>query len=277
LNVIADPNDRFARALLRLYPRAWRERYGDEFLALIADAGLTWREIVDVIGAASVERVRAVITLVRSELDPTDPPVVATDGPTMDDFREGALYFALALLTVLASSIVGVTLPRWTLWPYLLFQLNRPRLQAARAHANWRERAWLSYCWFLGVVGVTGLCWFVMRLLISAGMPQLSDRAFVTLVGPIVIAALIRGVYCSIRIGIYASTWRGMHPRELLAWRLVILAAAVMVANVDPAGEVFWPVAMFAGFAFRIPYEFTRRGAERRRAQFEESERFWSK
>src|SRR5262245_39871113 len=129
-------SDRIARALLRLYPRAWRERYGDEFLALIADVGLTWREVVDVIGAAGVERVRAAITLVRNELDPTDPPVVDITGPTMDDFREAVLFFALASLTILASSLVGVTLPRWTVWPYLLFRPNRPRIHSARAHTT---------------------------------------------------------------------------------------------------------------------------------------------
>ena len=36
-------DDRAARALLRLYPRTWRARYGDEFLALVSDTGLTWR------------------------------------------------------------------------------------------------------------------------------------------------------------------------------------------------------------------------------------------
>ena len=37
-----------AETLLRLFPRAWRERYGDEFLALVDDRSLGVTEIVDV-------------------------------------------------------------------------------------------------------------------------------------------------------------------------------------------------------------------------------------
>jgi len=49
-------SDRLVRALLRLYPRAWRERYGDEFFALIAQSPVTPRVVVDVCLAALVER-----------------------------------------------------------------------------------------------------------------------------------------------------------------------------------------------------------------------------
>jgi hypothetical protein len=37
-----------AAALVRLYPRAWRERYGDEFQALLDARAVTWRVVVDV-------------------------------------------------------------------------------------------------------------------------------------------------------------------------------------------------------------------------------------
>jgi capsular polysaccharide biosynthesis protein len=36
----------------RLYPRAWRERYGEEFQALLEDVKPGWRELADVIGGA---------------------------------------------------------------------------------------------------------------------------------------------------------------------------------------------------------------------------------
>src|SRR6187402_2518567 len=49
-------SDRLVRALLRLYPRAWRERYGEEFFALIAQSPVTPRVVVDVCLAALVER-----------------------------------------------------------------------------------------------------------------------------------------------------------------------------------------------------------------------------
>ncbi len=37
-----------ARLLLRLYPRRWRERYGDEFAALLARQPLTWESVLDI-------------------------------------------------------------------------------------------------------------------------------------------------------------------------------------------------------------------------------------
>lgn len=46
-------------SLLRLYPRAWRERYGDEFLELVGQTGLGPRVLFDVVTAASREWVRA--------------------------------------------------------------------------------------------------------------------------------------------------------------------------------------------------------------------------
>jgi hypothetical protein len=40
------------RHLLRLYPRAWRERYGDEFLALLEQEGLRPGVVVNVVAGA---------------------------------------------------------------------------------------------------------------------------------------------------------------------------------------------------------------------------------
>jgi len=52
-------SSKLARILLRLYPRAWRDRYGAEFLALLDDARLSWWQVPDVVRAAGNERVRA--------------------------------------------------------------------------------------------------------------------------------------------------------------------------------------------------------------------------
>jgi hypothetical protein len=42
----------FARRLTKLYPPRWRARYGREFDALIEDAKLTWRDLLDVMAGA---------------------------------------------------------------------------------------------------------------------------------------------------------------------------------------------------------------------------------
>ena len=41
--------------LLRLYPRAWRDRYGDELSDLIASEALDWRVVLDVAMGAAKE------------------------------------------------------------------------------------------------------------------------------------------------------------------------------------------------------------------------------
>jgi hypothetical protein len=41
-----------ADRLLRLYPRAWRERYGDEFLALVGDRPVRLPQIIDIVSGA---------------------------------------------------------------------------------------------------------------------------------------------------------------------------------------------------------------------------------
>jgi hypothetical protein len=38
--------------LLRLYPRAWRDRYGEEFLAIVGTDPLTFQQVIDVVSGA---------------------------------------------------------------------------------------------------------------------------------------------------------------------------------------------------------------------------------
>src|SRR3954454_2470614 len=47
------------RWLLRLYPGAWRARYGEELAALVDDTGLTPRVAIDLARAGTKERARA--------------------------------------------------------------------------------------------------------------------------------------------------------------------------------------------------------------------------
>jgi hypothetical protein len=41
-----------ASSLLRLYPRAWRDRYGDELLAMVGDRPLELPQIIDLVSGA---------------------------------------------------------------------------------------------------------------------------------------------------------------------------------------------------------------------------------
>ena len=46
-----------AASLLRLYPREWRERYGDELIALVGDRSLSVRTTIDLIAGAIDARI----------------------------------------------------------------------------------------------------------------------------------------------------------------------------------------------------------------------------
>jgi hypothetical protein len=46
-----------ARRLLALYPRAWRERYGDEFLELVGDEPLSVTQVINIVSGAIDARV----------------------------------------------------------------------------------------------------------------------------------------------------------------------------------------------------------------------------
>lgn len=59
-----------ARATVRRYPAAWRERYEDEVLALLAEAPVRWRDVIDLSRGLLIERVRSV-------LEPGDHPTLA--------------------------------------------------------------------------------------------------------------------------------------------------------------------------------------------------------
>jgi hypothetical protein len=54
-------SSRRARCLLALYPRAWRARYGDEILALLADTGLGFGGSVDLLVGATREHLQIVV------------------------------------------------------------------------------------------------------------------------------------------------------------------------------------------------------------------------
>jgi len=47
--------ERLSRAIVRLHPSAWRERYGEEMLALIEDSGSSWAHVFDLAAGCADE------------------------------------------------------------------------------------------------------------------------------------------------------------------------------------------------------------------------------
>ena len=60
-------NARLARLLIRLYPRAWRERYGAEFEELLKTSGSGVRTFANVIWSALHERVSSTTGLAMNQ------------------------------------------------------------------------------------------------------------------------------------------------------------------------------------------------------------------
>lgn len=88
-------NPRLTRALLRLYPRLWRQRYGDELAALLEEQPTRPRIVLDVIRGALSQRV--------------SPP---TYGETASSDSSGTVfYFARvpSALIPIALSLVALT------------------------------------------------------------------------------------------------------------------------------------------------------------------------
>jgi hypothetical protein len=100
------------KALLRMYPRAWRERYGDEFLALLASEPQTPRLVLDVLAGALDARLNA-----RLGTRVAKPAAVASRGLALIgglSFRCGAAprqtrAEMLVSSLVLAGLMVGLT------------------------------------------------------------------------------------------------------------------------------------------------------------------------
>ena len=181
-------DDRLARALLRLYPRTWRARYGDEFLALIADTGLTWRSMLDVVLAASVERARVLIALWRGQAEADAFVKTKTWGPA--NFRElvteGGAVACLMCVTWLLLIQLGVPKP-WAntsslpLLLSLFAQVALLDLLVPRP-ASPIDRVLLRFVPFALGVGVAGLAWACGGLLTGLGVPGPSGPIALTIV-----------------------------------------------------------------------------------------------
>jgi hypothetical protein len=94
------------RVLLRCYPSAWRERYGDELLDLIADLPLTPRVLLDVASAGLGLRARATRRVLQGDTLMTFQP--AWRHPTA--FAMAAALLMLPTFFVVASSLLAYEL-----------------------------------------------------------------------------------------------------------------------------------------------------------------------
>jgi hypothetical protein len=260
-----------ARALLRLYPAAWRERYGDELLALIDESGLTFRIVPDVVFAAGVEWFRTAAALIRSEYTSEEPP------PSLITVRYMFVDFvprtAIASGAVVLFGLAGVPYPPWSFWVNLFFllQADHPGGVSPR-HPSRSVRLFVWSYWFGLAIALAGLAWGLGSVLRDLGVPEPSSTVFQTL-GAIFAFGFLRCFYLAYRWMSYNSTWPGLNPREIRAWQAYWLTVVLVLAIADPGGTIFWPGTFLIWMSLRPPYEVTREGVARQRALKEQRDR----
>ncbi len=87
----------FTRILIRLYPRAWRDRYGDEFAALLAADETDARIVADV-----------VLSALRERLTPTmEVTMEARSGTTFALARKPSAVVPLAMSLTALAVVLG--------------------------------------------------------------------------------------------------------------------------------------------------------------------------
>jgi hypothetical protein len=97
---VTAPHRTRGRALLLFFPRAWRDRYGDELLDLVAEAGITPRTVQDLMVAGLRQRAHALRTAINGGTAMTIGP--AWRHPTAFAVA-GALLLLPTLVFVIAS------------------------------------------------------------------------------------------------------------------------------------------------------------------------------
>jgi hypothetical protein len=265
------PSERWARALLRLYPRAWRERYGDEFLVLIDDAGLTWRTALDVVASAAAERARAIAALASERVHTTHAIKFGTPLRGREVFTDFVVFNACVALVMVALRALGVPFPRWNTLVMFLMQWNGSYEPIYSLHQHRSDRLTQPIVWFLAAVVLVAAGCIVGAALRSAGVPEPGNAAYYTPFCLYFGGGAIRLLYCGVRSAI--GTWPGVHRHEALAWRIGLWLMTVLTGLADPGWDAFWAFVGMFWMALRPTFDFTREGVAHRRACLEAVER----
>lgn len=100
-------NSRLARMLVRLYPRWWRQRYGEEFTALLEEQPLRLRSVLDVLRGALAQRLAAA--------DYGDTAMADSTGTLLRFSRVPSAVLPIALsLAAVSVLVVSLALTHWT-------------------------------------------------------------------------------------------------------------------------------------------------------------------
>jgi hypothetical protein len=249
-------DDRLARWLLHIYPRPWRDRYGDEFLALVADTGLTWRGALDIAAAALVQRSRYWWRLslgrVKQDIAPgsTFGPANAREFGQM--LAEVAVALAMMAVTVVALGSVGVVPPwgsngisniaalTWVTHVGMVW-LQFPQPPSAV------DRIALVFGTFVAAMLLTGAAWLVGGVLVLQVVPLPAEAVAYTCLFGFFLAAtaracarLVRDSNRSRRASATPTSWISWFEMKLwtaAGFGLFVLAGMM---DTDSTRTTFW-------------------------------------
>ena len=254
-------NRRAAGWLIRIYPVAWRARYGEEFLALIQERSVTPRETLNVIGCALYERVRSsgvykmskqqysLVLMVYAYLAAIAAGLnlywTVDDTPLVDAMRAHPALFAcwnLVAAGSLAALAAAVALGLPSLWAMIRFARTERRRDVLARLAVPPCAAVLILLWIVAVAIKTGwapLCWDVM------GQP--GARWALSSVTLMLFAAGILGSAISIRQAVQRSSLSeqqltlfgrpiSVRPLQLAKIPALVLAGSIIVMAVGVTG-----------------------------------------
>lgn len=255
-----------ARVLLRLYPRPWRERYGDELLAYLDDSGLTPRGVVDIVAAAAVERGRSILDAAHAQIDPSplpvhDPPVVV-GADTM--FGPTLVRATLVGATVVAFYAAGVPYPQWTSWFNLLLS-PMSSLDRSTFNASVFDRGVASFVWFAVSLVLVLIAQMLAAILLTLGVPAISEEVAFSAMAIVLVSATLRGIWRGVRSALRPATFDPISTREVRIWQAAGVATMVVAGLGGLLWQVLWPIAMIFNMAITFPPMMSRGGEARRR------------
>jgi hypothetical protein len=170
------------KTLLRLYPRAWRDRYGDELLALLEDRPATPLDLLDLIRGALDARLHP--QLAGASGEPNERSVPMTDRlPGLAAIGGGILVLLATALAAIqpvfavgdAGRDMGLTILLWSPG-MVLIDLALLAATARRSLPAWsRTDSWLAalavgagLVWFTGWPGILIAIWTLAAVTIAA-------------------------------------------------------------------------------------------------------------
>jgi hypothetical protein len=205
-------NRRVAQLLVRVYPRAWRERYGVEFAALLEDRPSGLGTVLDVLGSALCERV---LPMVRGG------EMVATSRLETWGARAPWAVFGVAPVALLAAAYFVALMILWTGWQMFLPNERTPFVPVDGWALVWFGVGRVLY---FGAPVLVGLCLAVVaaRSRTRVLWPLLGAAAIALVDSVIQVQAVRPSLSETGRVQLLVADWRPGYSALVMACTIAV-------------------------------------------------------